>query len=40
MSNDEIEAIRFLSYKKNKQSDEVYPMHSDNMDKYLSRTDF
>ena len=39
-SSDELEAITFLSSEKNEQSDEAYPMHANNMEKYLSRTDF
>ena len=39
-SSDELEAMRFLSSEKNKQSDEAYSMHANNMEKYLSRTDF
>ena len=37
-SADELEAIKFLSSEKNEQSDEAYPMHANNMEKYLSRT--
>ena len=40
LSADELEAITFLSSEKNEQSDEAYPMHANNMEKYLSRTDF
>ena len=39
-STNELEAMTFLSFQKNKQSDEAYPMHRDNMEKYLRRTDF
>ena len=39
-SSEELEAITFLSSEKNEQSDEAYSMHRNNMEKYLSRTDF
>ena len=39
-SSDEFKAMTFLSSEKNEQSDEAYSRHADNMEKYLSRTDF
>ena len=38
-SADELKAMTFLSSEKNDQNDEAYPMHANNMEKYLSRTD-
>ena len=38
-SKDEGKAITFLGAKKNKQSDEAYPMHRKNLEQYLRRTD-
>ena len=39
-SADELKAMAFLSSEKNEQSDEAYSIHMNNMEKYLSRTDF
>ena len=39
-SADELKAMIFLSSEKNEQNDEAYSMHMNNMEKYLSRTDF
>ena len=36
---DEETAIKFLSAEKNKQSDEAYSMHRNNLEQYLRRTD-
>ena len=38
-SQDERKAMTFLSSEKNKQSDEAYPIHKNNLENYLSRTD-
>jgi hypothetical protein len=39
-SKDELKAMTFLSSGKNKQTDQYYTMHRNNMEKYLRRTDF
>ena len=38
-SSDELEAITFLSSEKNKQSDEAYSMHRNNLEQYMRRTE-
>ena len=38
-SRNEYEAMTFISSEKNKESDEAYAMHRNNMEKFLRRTD-